>query len=207
MKGVHSTFHLFARGSTSLSSPAHELAVREMKLFSPFPQSAHPSALLNRKDIPLMITCFSFRWFYHFYLFATIFYASLVLNVIQVYVFRQQPFASTRFLLNTYAGQQRRASGLSKAYAITFHAHSEKIVVAAAVTPESVVLVMTLVLIQVFRRLSECTFLSVYSDAKMNIVHYLFGHSFYFGVGLSVLAEAPGFASQSESSCLHQLHT
>lgn len=64
------------------------------------------------------------------------------------------------------------------------------------VTPESVVLVMSLVLIQVFRRLSECTFLSVYSDAKMNIVHYLFGHSFYFGVGLSVLAEAPGFASQ-----------
>lgn len=57
---------------------------------------------------------------------------------------------------------------------------------------------MTLVLIQVFRRLSECTFLSVYSEAKMNIVHYLFGHSFYFGVGLSVLAEAPGFASQSE---------
>ena len=61
---------------------------------------------------------------------------------------------------------------------------------------------MTLVLIQVFRRLSECTFLSVYSDAKMNIVHYLFGHSFYFGVGLSVLAEAPGFASQSERDVL-----
>lgn len=57
---------------------------------------------------------------------------------------------------------------------------------------------MALVLIQVVRRLYECSFLSVYSEAKMNIVHYLFGHSFYFGVGLSVLAEAPGFSAQSE---------
>lgn len=141
----------------------------------------------------------SFRWFYHFYLFATIFYASLVLNVIQVYVFRHQPLASTRFLLDTYAGQQRRASGLPSllpSHALTLLLSPPP--PSPAVTPESVVLVMTLVLIQVFRRLSECTFLSVYSDAKMNIVHYLFGHSFYFGVGLSVLAEAPGFASQSK---------
>lgn len=30
----------------------------------------------------------------------------------------------------------------------------------------------------------------------MNIVHYIFGFSFYFGVGLSVLAEAPGFCGR-----------
>lgn len=28
----------------------------------------------------------------------------------------------------------------------------------------------------------------------MNVIHYIFGFSFYFGVGLSVLAEAPGFS-------------
>lgn len=58
---------------------------------------------------------------------------------------------------------------------------------------------MFLILAQVGRRLSECTFLSVYSDAKMNIVHYIFGLSFYFGVGLSVIAEAPGFAGKGLS--------
>lgn len=54
---------------------------------------------------------------------------------------------------------------------------------------------MALIIVQVSRRLCECIFLSVYSDSKMNIVHYIFGFSFYFGVGLSVLTEAPGFAS------------
>jgi hypothetical protein len=49
---------------------------------------------------------------------------------------------------------------------------------------------------QVSRRLYECTQLSIYSDGKMNIIHYLCGFSFYFGVGLSILAEAPGFTSR-----------
>lgn len=64
------------------------------------------------------------------------------------------------------------------------------------VDPESVIIATALLLFQVFRRLSECTLLSVYSDARMNIIHYIFGFSFYFGVGLSVLAEAPGFGTQ-----------
>lgn len=59
-------------------------------------------------------------------------------------------------------------------------------------------LAMFLMLVQVSRRLFECTFLSVYSDAKMNIVHYVFGFSFYFGVGLSVVAEAAGFTEKGE---------
>ena len=63
-------------------------------------------------------------------------------------------------------------------------------------------LAMLLILIQVMRRLVECTFLSVYSDAKMNIVHYIFGFSFYFGVGLSVVAEAVGFTEKGELDML-----
>jgi len=39
---------------------------------------------------------------------------------------------------------------------------------------------------------------SVYSNAQMNIIHYMFGHLFYIGVGLSMLAEAPGFTGQGE---------
>ena len=60
-------------------------------------------------------------------------------------------------------------------------------------TPESVIILMTLLLIHVFRRLLECKLMSVYSDAKINIAHYVMAFLFYFGVGLSLLAEAPGF--------------
>lgn len=67
------------------------------------------------------------------------------------------------------------------------------------VTPESVVICMILVMGQVCRRLSECTLLSVYSNARMNVVHYIFGYLFYFGVGLSVVAEAPGFTGRGKT--------
>lgn len=55
---------------------------------------------------------------------------------------------------------------------------------------------LTLLIIQVTRRLCECLMVSVYSNARMNIIHYMFGHLFYIGVGLSMLAEAPGFTGQ-----------
>lgn len=63
---------------------------------------------------------------------------------------------------------------------------------------------MVLILAQVGRRLTECTFLSVYSNAKMNIIHYIFGHSFYLGVGLSIIAEAPGFAGKLNTVIISQ---
>lgn len=49
---------------------------------------------------------------------------------------------------------------------------------------------------------------SVYSNAQMNIIHYMYGHLFYIGVGLSMLAEAPGFTGQGEflsESLFHSL--
>ncbi|KAI1307999.1 Polyprenol reductase [Halotydeus destructor] len=114
------------------------------------------------------------RWFFHFYLFATIFYISLLISFIDMYILRQDMQSNVATLLDTFVGHHRRAS----------------------VTSESAILAMTLMLVQVTRRLVECSFLSVYSDAKMNVIHYIFGFLFYFGVGLSVIAEAPGFSGQ-----------
>ena len=49
---------------------------------------------------------------------------------------------------------------------------------------------------QVCRRLYECTRLSIFSSSgRMSMLHYLCGFFFYFGVGLSLLAEAHGFGS------------
>lgn len=61
-----------------------------------------------------------------------------------------------------------------------------------------------LLIIQVTRRLCECKMVSVYSDAQMNIIHYMFGHLFYIGVGLSMLAEAPGFTGSGKFHPHHE---
>lgn len=68
---------------------------------------------------------------------------------------------------------------------------------------ESVLLALVLVLVQVVRRLAECIFVSVYSSAKMHLIHYVYGTLYYFGVGLSVLAEANGLTDYRKPlSCL-----
>lgn len=48
-------------------------------------------------------------------------------------------------------------------------------------------LVLFLVCLQVSRRLYECLFVSVFSENKMGLVHYILGFYFYFGVGLTAL--------------------
>ena len=67
------------------------------------------------------------------------------------------------------------------------------------VGPESVMIATTLMVFQVYRRLYECTCISVYSDAKINVAYYFVGYFFYFCVGLSLVAEAPSFAGQGLS--------
>ena len=48
-------------------------------------------------------------------------------------------------------------------------------------------LVLALVCMQVTRRLYECLFVSVFSDSKMSILHYILGVYFYSCVGLTAL--------------------
>lgn len=71
------------------------------------------------------------------------------------------------------------------------------LIISFTVCPESVIIVGVMVSLQVIRRCYECQFISVYSDSKMNILHYIVGMTFYFGVGLSLIHDAPGFESNS----------
>lgn len=50
-----------------------------------------------------------------------------------------------------------------------------------------VLLVLTLVCLQVSRRLYECLFVSMFSDSKIGAFHYLLGIYFYSCVGLTAL--------------------
>jgi 3-oxo-5-alpha-steroid 4-dehydrogenase 3 len=58
---------------------------------------------------------------------------------------------------------------------------------------------MTLLLLQVWRRLYECAFISIISPAaKINLIHYMVGYVHYFCAGAGILIEAPCFTPISD---------
>lgn len=61
----------------------------------------------------------------------------------------------------------------------------------------SVFLCVFLITLQCYRRLYETSYISVFSDSRINISHYLIGHLHYFGTVSSILVEAPGFSRLS----------
>ena len=116
------------------------------------------------------------RWFYHFYLFGTLLFIGILFLLIQIYFKRYRLPSRTRLYLDVLIGCQRKPS----------------------VSQESILLLTILLLTQVLRRLYECLFVSIYSNSRMNLIHYMFGLSFYFGIGLSILSEAPGIKLGSD---------
>lgn len=130
------------------------------------------------------------RYFFHFYSVALAFYLFLASMVINMY-----------FDINLFSDRLQMSSSVIKTILDNFTNYDYLAINyqrVSSVSPESVILGLTLLIIQVTRRLCECIMVSVYSNAKMNIIHYMFGHLFYIGVGLSMLAEAPGFAGSGE---------
>ena len=66
----------------------------------------------------------------------------------------------------------------------------------ASSNAEAVVLATSLLLLQVWRRLYECAFVSVHSDSSaINLIHYASGFAHYFCACVGVLLEAPCFTS------------
>ncbi|GIY32509.1 polyprenol reductase [Caerostris extrusa] len=110
------------------------------------------------------------RWFSHFYVFAVLYFTIITGGVLCKY----------------FAG----LSSHCFVYLLNLCSSSNRLV---TVKPESVVILSILLFLQVCRRCYECFFVSVYSDSKMNVMHYIVGFTFYFGVGLSLIHDAPGF--------------
>lgn len=132
------------------------------------------------------------KYFFHFYSVALAFYLFLASMVINMY-----------FDINLFGERLQISSSVIKTILDNFTNYDYLTINyqrVASVSPESVIIGLSLLIIQVTRRLCECIMVSVYSNAKMNIIHYMFGHLFYIGVGLSMLAEAPGFAGSGEST-------
>lgn len=65
-----------------------------------------------------------------------------------------------------------------------------------AVTSTSAAIGLVLLALQIYRRLYENLFVSVFSSGHINILHYIVGHTHYLGAVTLLLAEAPGFDGQ-----------
>lgn len=62
-----------------------------------------------------------------------------------------------------------------------------------AVSATSAAVALCLLALQIYRRLYENLFVSVFSSGHMNILHYVVGHTFYLGAVTLLLSQAPGF--------------
>ncbi|KAL1454182.1 hypothetical protein WDU94_010462 [Cyamophila willieti] len=67
----------------------------------------------------------------------------------------------------------------------------------ATTSATSVFLCIVLITLQCYRRLYETSCVSVFSNSRINISHYIVGHLHYFGTIMSMLLEAPGFTTPS----------
>jgi len=109
------------------------------------------------------------NWFKHFYLFAVVWSTLGFILILLAFVFKTAvPEFVTRFL-DMVALENRRAS---------FNA------TAATVA-------MFCMTIQCVKRFYETHYLSIFSNSKINISHYIIGYLHYFGCTAAILAEAP----------------
>ena len=72
-------------------------------------------------------------------------------------------------------------------------------------SPAQLVLALSLLSLQVFRRLYECAFINQASNSTMNITHYIVGFAHYFCTATGYLCEAPGFLPDYSSAPLSEL--
>jgi len=109
--------------------------------------------------------------FGHFYVFASILMPSLLYLVLHVYLFGIELPNWMIHGLDFLATRSRSRSH---------------------VTPEAITLALSLMTIQVWRRMYECFYINAPSKAKMNVLHYICGYLHYACVGLGIVSHAPG---------------
>ncbi len=114
-------------------------------------------------------------WFKHFYYIAASYLVFILCLMVNVYVFANPAPEIVLQLLDLVATAERRVT----------------------INASSVYVAMALFSCQIWRRLYETSSLSVFSDSKINIVHYLVGIAHYVGALTAIIAESPGFAKPS----------
>lgn len=115
------------------------------------------------------------RWFKHFYVVATLYSIFILYMVINTYLW-MRPVDDAILAGLDLLGSSYRSS---------------------TVNATSVCLAVALFCIQVWKRLYETFAISVFSETKINISHYIIGMYHYLGSFTAIIMEAPGFARSS----------
>lgn len=114
-------------------------------------------------------------WFRHFYVIATLYSFGVLYTISSVYIF-QSPVPEIVIKFLDLVGSPTRVTTIN-------------------VTTAYVALL--LLCIQVWRRFYETFRISVFSNCKINIIHYFVGIGHYLGAMTAILMESPGFALPS----------
>ena len=118
------------------------------------------------------------RWFTHFYGWAVVWDCCILAYVLNIYVGGYVP-AMLQWLakiLNTVVG------------------HDIEVVIREqhwrfSTCQFEIILALTMQTLQVIRRLSECLYVSVFSNSQMHLLHYLVGYYFYTLTGSTILSQ------------------
>ena len=109
--------------------------------------------------------------FGHFYIYSSILQSALLYLVLHVYLFGiELPNWMIHFLDFVATDSRSRAK----------------------VTPESIVIALTLMALQSMRRMYECYYVNAPSKAQISLFHYLVGYIHYTCVGFGIISHAPG---------------
>ncbi|XP_042892297.1 polyprenol reductase-like [Penaeus japonicus] len=114
------------------------------------------------------------RWFYHFYVVASVVVTAALVQVGLIYIKGNALPAWEKVLFDILTSPERKP----------------------AVTNTAAVIGLVLLALQIYRRLYENLFVSVFSSGHINILHYIVGHTHYLGAVVLLLAQAPGFDGQ-----------
>ncbi|XP_053992312.1 polyprenol reductase [Hylaeus volcanicus] len=126
-------------------------------------------SILNRIEVPK-------KWFKHFYMFAGPASSYIFYLIVYKYFWDGDIPKNVIWVLNMLLGSFRQP----------------------LVSPESTFVAATLFSLHCWKRFYETHYVTIFSNAKMNVTHYLVGLSHYIGALVSIIGESKGFVEGSE---------
>ncbi|KAK8731909.1 hypothetical protein OTU49_007323 [Cherax quadricarinatus] len=137
--------------------------------FGKMAHTAQVNALVAHLEVPK-------RWFMHFYIFASVIVTVAIMQMWTLYVMRSPLPAWASLTLDVLSTPHRKPT----------------------VNVTTAALGLSLLAAQIYRRLYENLFISVFSSGRINILHYIVGHTHYLGAVILLVSEAPGFDGEEQ---------
>lgn len=111
------------------------------------------------------------RWFFHFYITASVIVTGTGMLMWNIYVSQNSLPHWMNTVLDILTIPDRRSTVNATTAAIS----------------------LVMLALQIYRRLYENLFVSEFSSSRMNVIHYIVGHTHYVGAVALLVAQAPGF--------------